>query len=515
MKEENIYFIKNITNERVILNFFIIFKNNKKNINFRVKSIEKLNGDIINDYSFPKSSTFVSLKKFNNKEKFNIIINITKKELLYINKINFGLCNEGIEWIPDYIISFNIKNIFDSNFIIKSLYNDILNRDPDSSGFNHFKNKLYDKKISILELKNILEESEEFKNILNKNNLTFFSRIDAKDSLLRIPMLMSYFGKNKFKSNIYNSSVNFDSIDDVKMKDYVISNTNNNIFKKIICFDFSYNLNEIVNNNSEIEKYRYSMYEADDLPNEWVDKFKSEKLKKIIVPDDWCKKIYSKYFDNIGVVPLGTFYKDLNIIPNNNIFTFGYIARYEFRKNHKLLIQAFKNLFGENNNFKLKIHGSPGHHLNEILDFVKDSKNIFISYDNKNEKELNMWWSDINCYVMPSSGEGFSHTPREAIIRGIPAIVSNWSAHEKLVQLGIVRSFSPIGFEAAFKAVLFNRAIGNHAIFDIKDLQNEMEYVINNYNDCLKNTLIGRKFLIENESWEVCSKRLFEEVNEK
>jgi glycosyltransferase involved in cell wall biosynthesis len=265
--------------------------------------------------------------------------------------------------------------------------------------------------------------------------------------------------------------------------------------------------------NKKVNKYRYSMYEADEIAIEWVNQFKSENLKKIIVPNEWCKKIYSKYFNNVDVVPLGTEYHDI-INNNSQVFTFGYIARFESRKNHKLLINSFKKRFLNNPNFRLKIHGPLGHNYNEILSLCENTNNIMITSNLMSKEEIDNWWSDINCYVMPSSGEGFSHTPREALMRGIPTIISNYSAHESLVKLGFVRYFSPIDMEGAYKAVLFNRNVGKHAIFSEEDLINEMEYVINNYSDTVNMSLIGRTYLIENESWEICSNKLMDSIYE-
>jgi hypothetical protein len=82
------------------------------------------------------------------------------------------------------------------------------------------------------------------------------------------------------------------------------------------------------------------------------------------------------------------------------------------------------------------------------------------------------------------------------------------------VKLGFVRYFSPIDMEEAYKAVLFNRNVGKHAIFSEEDLINEMEYVINNYSDTVNMSLIGRTYLIENESWEICSNKLMDSIYE-
>lgn len=502
----------------IILNFSLFLLksdikhySSKNNINFRIKNILDSNNKILNSYDFYKSNIFLNLNIINNtKNNIKFSFKLYKKEIYNIKKITFGLCEEHVSWNDNFEVLFSLKNsFFDISNVINDLYKEVLNRRPDKSGFNYFNNKLLNDNLSIFDFKNLLINSDENLKNTKENGITFLSRIDEKDSLLRIPIMFSYFGKKYFDSNIYeNNSLNM-SFDNIEIKDYISNIINKNIYKNIICFDFTMDLNSI---NKKVNKYRYSMYEADDLAIEWVKQFRSENLKKIIVPNEWCKKIYSKYFENVDVVPLGTHKHDITVLNNFDIFTFGYIARFESRKNHKLLINAFKKRFLNNPKFQLKIHGPLGHNYNEILSLCKDTKNIKITSNLMTNLELESWWSDINCYIMPSSGEGFSHTPREAIMRGIPTIVSNYSAHESLVKLGFVRYFSPIDIEGAYKAVLFNREVGNHAVFELEDLINEMDYVINNYNELLKISLIGRKYLIENESWEICASKLMDVI---
>jgi glycosyltransferase involved in cell wall biosynthesis len=505
----------------IILNFSLFLSDNdikyyfnKNNINFRIKNMLNSNNEILNSYNFYKSNIFLNLnidKKTKNIFKFSF--KLYKKEIYDIKKITFGLCEENISWNDNFEISFFLKNsFFNTTNIIIDFYKDILNRAPDKPGFDYFYSNLSRNNLSISDFKNLLINSDENLKNIKENGITFLSRIDDKDSLLRIPIMFSYFGKNYFNSNIYDNSNLNKNIDNPEIKNYICNVINKNIYKNIICFDFTIDLNSI---NQKINKYRYSMYEADDIAIEWVRQFKSENLKKIIVPNEWCKEIYSKYFENVSVVPLGTHNHNITASNNYDVFTFGYIARFESRKNHKLLINAFKKRFLNNPKFQLKIHGPLGHNYNEILSLCNNVDNIKITSNLMSNDDLEKWWSDINCYVMPSSGEGFSHTPREAIMRGIPTIVSNYSAHESLVKLGFVRYFSPIDIEGAYKAVLFNREVGKHAIFDVDDLAKEMDYVINNYKDLLKISLIGRKYLIENESWEICSNKLMDVVYEK
>lgn len=503
-------------NDFIVLNFNLFFSNQsinyylgKNNINFRIKSLE-VGDTVANSHNFNRSIVFQNLK-FTNKTKneLKFSFKLCKKEFYEVKSITFGLCEEGICWNNDFNINFYLKNsFFNTKQVIVDSYLETLGRQPDDDGFSFFNKNIISGNIPIYNLKKILMDSEEN---LNKSNVTFFSRINYRDSLLRIPILFSYFGKNKFKSNIYGEKNTNVVADELSISKYISEITNKNISSKAVCFDFSMDF-DLKNKNTS--KYRYTMYEADDIAKEWVDKFKSENLKKIIVPDDWCKKIYSKYFDNISVVPLGTHYHDVIVKREFDVFTFGYIARFELRKNHKFLINAFKKKFSNNPNFKLKIHGPIGHNYNEILSLCEGITNIIVTSNSMTEVELDKWWSDINCYIMPSSGEGFSHTPREALMRGIPTIVSNYSAHEKLVNLGIVRSFSPADMEFAYKAVLFNRNVGMHAVFKEEDLLTQIDYVLNNYKDAINTSLIGRQYLLENESWEICAEKLMDVLNE-
>ena len=53
---------------------------------------------------------------------------------------------------------------------IVDCYNDILKREPDKEGFNHFLEKIISKEITFNDLKIILENSEEFKTLKDMEN---------------------------------------------------------------------------------------------------------------------------------------------------------------------------------------------------------------------------------------------------------------------------------------------------------------------------------------------------------
>ncbi|MEZ4548823.1 MAG: hypothetical protein R3B51_14430 [Thermodesulfobacteriota bacterium] len=46
------------------------------------------------------------------------------------------------------------------------------------------------------------------------------------------------------------------------------------------------------------------------------------------------------------------------------------------------------------------------------------------------------WYAGLSCYVFPSSGEGWSFTPRESLYLGIPTLITDIPVHDELVRSG-------------------------------------------------------------------------------
>ena len=183
------------------------------------------------------------------------------------------------------------------------------------------------------------------------------------------------------------------------------------------------------------------MYEATKIHKIWVDNI-NKYYDGVLVPDTWVKEIYisSGVKKPIYVIPLVTEFlinseitKTKRNLGNEEFFVFGMNCYLEPRKNHRETILAFIKAFGKNKKVKLKIHSKGGFDFEGLRNEFKLYDNVEFSFGILTQDELNSWYESIDSYILPSSGEGFSLTPRETAIREIPTIITNWSAHKTLL----------------------------------------------------------------------------------
>jgi glycosyltransferase involved in cell wall biosynthesis len=66
------------------------------------------------------------------------------------------------------------------------------------------------------------------------------------------------------------------------------------------------------------------------------------------------------------------------------------------------------------------------------------------------DDELAAWYSALHAYVFPSSGEGWSMTPRESMYLGIPTLVSDIAVHRDLLASGLCSAIPAAGLEDAY-----------------------------------------------------------------
>jgi hypothetical protein len=181
----------------------------------------------------------------------------------------------------------------------------------------------------------------------------------------------------------------------------------------------------------------------------------------------------------IFVLPLGiwleSFLNTEKIIRPRKPFTFGISAGFYERKNHLKVLKAFVNEFGNNSEFKLKLHGRFGPIKSKIESEVSklNVNNVELISKPFSQQEYLEWFKSIDCYVYPSMGEGFSITPREALSLGIPTIISNNSVHKTICNSGFVKSI-PAKKKVPAIYELFGGQIGNCYDVELCDLQNAM-----------------------------------------
>lgn len=251
---------------------------------------------------------------------------------------------------------------------------------------------------------------------------------------------------------------------------------------------------------SEI-KMAYSMFESDAIPDLWV-KILNSHYDMVVVPDPYLVSVYKNSGVKIPifVVPLGIMVENLLAKPTktkaNEVFTFGLSAGFWKRKNHIKVLEAFGKKFGNDPNFKLKLHGRFGSYRETVTKAVADANlsNVELISAPLSPTEYDNFMEQIDCYVFPSMGEGFSITPRETMALGKPCIVSNNSCHKTICDSGFV---IPLRSEQKVPAYyeVFGKNIGNNFDCDTQELIDTMSNVVDNYDTYLARAQGGREWV--------------------
>lgn len=179
----------------------------------------------------------------------------------------------------------------------------------------------------------------------------------------------------------------------------------------------------------------YTTYEFFPLPEVWI-KILNIVYSIIIVPHIEIKKIFVNSGVKTPIFVIQQGYPIRRLIENSTTinsqkFTIGFLGVPVARKNLETLIKAIEILKNDIPNIELKVHISKYYSELEAIQFP-DSEIFNVSYGFKEDNELNEWYSSLDCYIFPSSGEGWSFTPRESLSLGIPTIISNCPVHKDL-----------------------------------------------------------------------------------
>ena len=164
-------------------------------------------------------------------------------------------------------------------------------------------------------------------------------------------------------------------------------------------------------------------------------------LDKIFVCSEWAKEVVidnTNAKDNVHVCPLGVdrtvfFEDDTNTGTETRFINMG---KWEFRKGHDVLVEAFEKAFEPSDNVKLyMMNHNP--FLNqeqdrEWVDLYKDSKmgeHVEILPRVQTHQEVARLMKKMDCGVFPSRAEGWNLEAIEMMSCGKEVIITDYSAH--------------------------------------------------------------------------------------
>lgn len=221
---------------------------------------------------------------------------------------------------------------------------------------------------------------------------------------------------------------------------------------------------------------------------------------------NWAKKIFIEngvykpiYVFDLGFDPLIFKIKN-NFDRLDKPFTYLNIGSEHIRKNAQLAVQAFLKLHDGDMNYRLvlKSNGAPfvrisneskidcyDHPQIEVIDYPLDKHDMALLYNR------------ADCFIYPTTGEGWGLSPFTAIACGIPTICTNVSACQEYAHLSVPLDFK---FVETFYGVGYD--YGQIGWPSLDDLCERMLYVENNHKEVIDKTYEGAVYLQENYSWD-------------
>lgn len=282
--------------------------------------------------------------------------------------------------------------------------------------------------------------------------------------------------------------------------------------KVIVCgVPFLY-LDKISNANKNVI---YTTFETTELPDFWTNAINNH-YKFCIVPHQHIKKVFknSNVKIPIKIIPQGfnrykRFYRK-TISPET--FRVGFLGVPVPRKNLFKLFFACQGLLAKIPTLKLSIHVSKFYEWsdNEAYNEIKNSPFVEWSECVLSDDQLSEWYGKLSCYIFPTSGEGWSFTPRESMYLGIPTIISNIPVHRELVKSNFYKVIRTRGLE---DAKFHNSLYGRWHKVDISDIENAILDVFRNFSGYQEKALSGSIWIQDKWTQEQTRHQVFSFMN--
>lgn len=265
-----------------------------------------------------------------------------------------------------------------------------------------------------------------------------------------------------------------------------------------------YFINQIQNKRRRIG---YTMLEVDGVPANWVSYINSH-LTELWVPSTFNQHTFKKSGVRIPikVVPLGVDTNRFNpyvtpMLPKSDKFSFLCVCEWGERKNVHLLMRAFQAEFKKTEPVQLILRtGSHDPNVNVEKELSQyDLRNVVLLTQAYDSHQMPSLFKSADCFVLPSSGEGWGLPYAEAMACGLPVIGTAWSAnldfmnHENSYLLRAERIVPAVA-----RCPLY---IGfNWALPDLNHLRRLMRHVYENKEEARTKGEIASRHILSNYS---------------
>jgi glycosyltransferase involved in cell wall biosynthesis len=214
----------------------------------------------------------------------------------------------------------------------------------------------------------------------------------------------------------------------------------------------------------------FTTFESDQLPGHWVTAL--NRYRHCIVSHSAIREVFLSSGVHVPVSVVHNGYRryersDVKRKPAAH-FNVGFLGIPVSRKNLYKLYNACKQLQQTTlPGLRLHIHVAAFYDWLDPAPFESMIADDMVCWTTGKftDSEVAAWYHQLNCYIFPSSGEGWSYTPRESMYLGIPTIITDIPAHRELIQSGFYGVINTYGKEAAD----FNGAV--HGQWDCVEME--------------------------------------------
>lgn len=191
-------------------------------------------------------------------------------------------------------------------------------------------------------------------------------------------------------------------------------------------------------------KIGYTAWESTEIKKEWVPGLSI--VDELWATSTWTAEVFKETtgVENIHVYPHGI---DQSWTPfkrkRKNKFTFLHVGEPQVRKGGQTVVDAFINLFGNNDDYELILKCT---NINTTRIFYPDGsiaggpdskyKNISILTQPLSHDLMIKLFHESNALIYPTSGEGFGFIPLQALATGMPvATTHEWAEYSKFITI--------------------------------------------------------------------------------
>jgi len=259
--------------------------------------------------------------------------------------------------------------------------------------------------------------------------------------------------------------------------------------------------------------YAWTVFESDRIPESWVEVL-NDCYRGAIVPHESVRRAFvdSGVEIPVHIVPQG-FERHERTRPlpaREGPLRVGIVGVLVPRKNVTPLVEAVRALNARGYEIHLSVRLTcwliP--EMEHLIESTLGDPHVDAEFHEElSDEAIVDWYSGLHAYVLPSSGEGWSMTPRESTYLGIPTVVSDTPVHRELIEAGGGAPSATSGSEPAYYPFLC-RTCGSFRTVTREAIEAALASLYDDYDDRVAAARAGARWIADRWRWDDVLARL-------